>query len=85
MLITTFQRTDINVETMAYSKNKSRIVIPNDYLFNIYNKQVYNIYSLVSIIYHDGNSMSTGHYYSDILEFNTGVWWQFNDDSMTQI
>ena len=59
--------------------------IPTEYPFNISNEQVSDMYSLLYIIYHDVNYMSTGHYYSDILDFNTGVFWQCNDENMTQI
>ena len=48
-------------------------MIPMGYLFNISNEYASDIYSLVSIIYHDTNSMSTDHFYSDISDFNTGV------------
>ena len=40
------------------------------------------MYSLFSIIYHDENSMSTGHYYSDILDFTTGFWLRCDDENI---
>ena len=61
------------------------IAIPTEYVFNISNGQVSDISSLVSIIYHNGNSMSTGHYYSDILYFKTGVFWRCDDRNITKV
>ena len=37
-------------------------------------------YTIVSLIMHAGSSLDTGHYYSDILGFNTGIWWHCDDD-----
>ena len=56
-----------------------------EYLFSISNKQVSDMYSLVSRINHDGNSMSTGNLYSYTIDFNTCVWWRCDVENMTQI
>ena len=29
--------------------------------------------------------MGNGHYYSDILDFNTYVWWRCDDENTTEI
>ena len=42
-------------------------------------------YTLFYVYMLEGNSMSTGHYYCDILEFNTGIWWRCDDDNITQL
>ena len=40
---------------------------------------------MVSIIIHEGDKMSSGHYYWDVLDFSTGIWWRYNDDIITQL
>ena len=29
--------------------------------------------------------MRSGHYYCDILDFNTGIWWRFDDDTTNKL
>ena len=42
------------------------------------------IYILVSIKLHIGNYMDQGHYVRDVLEYNTGTWWNCDDEIVTQ-
>ena len=42
-------------------------------------------YSLVSANYHNWISNNTGHYLCDILEFDPGVWWRCDDDTITHL
>ena len=39
---------------------------------------------LVSFKLHIGNYMDKGHYFCDVLYYNTGTWWNFYDDIITQ-
>ena len=34
---------------------------------------------------HECSSFDSGHYYSGILYFNTGIWWHSDDEKVTQI
>ena len=36
-------------------------------------------YTLISVIIHEGNSISSGHYYCDTLYFNTVIWWRCDE------
>ena len=36
-------------------------------------------YTLISVIMHEGNSISSGHYYCDTLYFNTVIWWRCDE------
>ena len=42
------------------------------------------IYVLVSIKYHIGNDLDQGHYICDVLDYNTGTWWEFDDEIVTK-
>ena len=33
---------------------------------------------------HDGNKMICRHYYCDVLDFSTGIWWRFDDETVTE-
>ena len=34
---------------------------------------------------HNSNSMSSGHYYCDILYFNTRIWWRCDGETVTEL
>ena len=40
-------------------------------------------YTLVSVISHDSNSMSSGNYYCGVLYFNTGIYWHCDEYNIT--
>ena len=42
------------------------------------------LYIVVSIKLRIGNDMDKGHYLCDILYYNTGTWWNFDDEKITQ-
>ena len=42
------------------------------------------LYILVSIKIHIGNDMDKGHYVCDVLDYNTGSWWNFYDVTITK-
>ena len=46
---------------------------------------VYVTYTPFYENYHDEDSMITGRYFCDILDFNTGIWWSCYDDNRTQL
>ena len=39
----------------------------------------------MSQIIHYGNSLDSGHYFSDIFDVNTGIWWHCDDDEINKI
>ena len=40
-------------------------------------------YILVSIKLHVGKYMDSGHYFCDVLDYNTVMWWNCDDDTIT--
>ena len=44
----------------------------------------YVLYILVSIKPNIGNDMDQGHYACDVLDYNTGTWWNCDDKKITQ-
>ena len=42
------------------------------------------LYILVYIKLHIGNDMDSGHYVCDLLDYNTGTWWNCCDDTITK-
>ena len=43
------------------------------------------LYAVVSLIMYMVYSFDCGHYYSEIFDFNTGIWWHCDDDEITKI
>ena len=43
------------------------------------------LYTLVSLINHDGNSLYCGHYFSDVFDSSTGIWCHCDDENITEI
>ena len=42
------------------------------------------IYIIVCIKLNIGNDMDKGHYVCDILDYNTGTWWNCDDETINQ-
>ena len=42
------------------------------------------LHILVSIKLHIGNDMDKVHYVCDLLDYNTGTWWNYDDETITQ-
>ena len=42
------------------------------------------LYIIVSIKLHICNDLDKGHYVCDILDYNTGIWWNYDDETITQ-
>ena len=71
---------DWDTENLLKNMNSISLWIFNENKFKI-GKNV--IYILVSINTHEGNTMSSGNYYCDILDFNIGILWWYYDDNIT--
>ena len=83
-LIIFFQRPEYNFVRDEFSKNKTKTALPAQYSMSfpgIYSKVLYII---VSIKLHIGNDIDKGHYVCYVLYYNTGTWWNFDDDTITQ-
>ena len=61
------QRTEYNVETDSFCKNKTKIALAAQYFLSCPNNTEV-IYVLVSIKYHIGNDLDQGHYICDVLD-----------------
>ena len=48
------------------------------------NKYAGAIYIIVYIKLRIGNDMYKGHYVCDVLYYNTGTWWNCDDDTISQ-
>jgi hypothetical protein len=55
-------------------KSKKEVKFPNELILG--NEE----YILVAVLYHKGNSAYGGHYIADVLEWESGKWWLFDDD-----
>ena len=42
------------------------------------------LYIIVSIKLHIGNDMDSGQYVCDIIDYNTGTWWNCDVDTITK-
>ena len=42
-------------------------------------------YNLCSVQYHLGQSADEGHYTATAMDWNTGIWYHFNDDSVSRV
>ena len=71
------------MENNAYCKNKTKIALPDRYSMSFPNNCKV-IYILVSIKIHISNDMDQGHYVCDVLDYNTGTWWNCGDEKITQ-
>ena len=55
-------------------KNEPKVAIPLGFLYKIYLSNDKISYTLLSLIYHDGESLDCGHYVSDVSDTRTGIW-----------
>ena len=78
------QRSDYNYERNEYFKNKRKISLPAQYYMSFPGIESEVFYILVSINLHIGKYMDKGNYVCDVLDYNTGEWWNCDDDTITQ-
>ena len=71
------------MENDTLCKNKIKIALPAQYSMSFPNDTKV-IYILVSIKFHIGNYMDQGHYVCDVLDYNTGTWWNCDDEIITE-
>ena len=74
--------------TRAYLRSSDPNLKPE--LLNITDKEKENLeednmdYILTGILIHSGSSLQSGHYYSLIIDQESGKWYQFNDNNITE-
>ena len=58
------------------------IALPYEY-FIIFSEEKEDVqHTLVFVKMHDVNTMSSSHYYCDLLDVSTGIWWLCNDKTV---
>ena len=77
------QRTEYNMETNSFCKNKTKISLAAQYFLSCPNNPKV-IYVLVYIKYYIVNDLDQGHYICDVLDYNTGTWWKCDDEIVTK-
>ena len=71
------------MENNAYCKDKTKISLPDKYSTSFTNNREV-LYIIVYIKLHIGNNMYQGQYVCDVLDYNTGTWWNCDDEKITQ-
>ena len=66
-------------------RNECRVAIPSEYFIKKPSKNDKISYTLVSLIMRDGDSFYCGHYFSDVFDINTEIWWHCDDANITEI
>ena len=77
------QRSHYNVENNTFWKNKTEIALSAQYSMSFPNDPKV-IYVLAYIKFRIGNDMDQGHYVCDVLDYNTGTWWNCDDEIVTE-
>ena len=70
-------------EKNVFCKNKTKISLPDKYYMSFPNNSEV-LYILVSIKLHIGTDMDKGQYVCYVLDYNTGTWWNCDDEKITQ-
>ena len=78
------QRSNFNYEKNEYCKTKTKIFLPAQYSMSFPDKHPEVLYILVYIKLHIGNDMDKVHYVCNVLYYNTGAWWNSDDETITQ-
>ena len=77
------KRSHYNLENYTFCKNKTKIALSAQYSMSFPNDHKV-IYVLVSIKFHIVKYMDQGHYVCYVLDYNTGTWWNFDDEIVTE-
>ena len=67
------------------TKNELKVALPSEYMFKQPSSNEKIMYTLFSLINHDGDLLYCGHYVSDVFDSSTGIWWHCDDDNITEI
>ena len=62
-------------------QNNNQLKISDEEKLNLIDENME--YILTGILVHGGSNIQSGHYYSYIMDQETGKWYQFNDNSIS--
>ena len=62
-----FQRGSYDITTYVTTKNEVKVGIPSEYMIKLQSSNDNILYTLMSLIHHDGDPLDSGHYGSDVL------------------
>ena len=79
------QRGSYDSTTFVATKNEVKVSIPSEYMFKLKSSNEKILYTLVSLINHDGDSLYCGHYVSDVFDSSTGIWCHCDDENITEL
>ena len=80
-----FQRGSYDSTTLVATKNEDKVDTPSDYMFKQPSSNEKILYTLVSLINHDGDSLDCGHYFSDVFDSSIDIWLHCVDNNITEI
>ena len=69
-----------NMESFSKQKCITKVLIPHSLTVPMGNRK--KKYILVAVQNHLGNSAHGGHYVANAMDWNTGVWFEFNDEDV---
>ena len=74
---------NFNYKKNKFCNNKTKTALPAQYSMSFPNNSEV-IYIIVYINLHIGNDTDKGQYVCDVLDYNTGTWWNCDDETITQ-
>jgi ubiquitin carboxyl-terminal hydrolase 48 len=69
-----------DMKTFSKQKLTTKVLLPH--LLEVPLGDTKKTYTLVAVQYHLGTSAHGGHYVCNALDWNTGVWFEFNDEDV---
>ena len=60
-------------------KNKNMVAIPLGFIYKIPSSNEQMLYTLVSLIMYGGDYLDCRHYFGNVFDINTGIWWHCDD------
>ena len=79
------QRGSYYSTTFVATKDEFKVGIPSEYMFKLQSSNEKILYTLVSLLNHDGDSLDCGHYVSDVFDSSTGILWHCDDDNIAEL
>jgi ubiquitin C-terminal hydrolase len=69
-----------DMESFSKQKCTTKVLLPHTLKVPL--KETHQIYVLVAVQNHLGNSAHGGHYVANAMDWSTGVWFEFNDEDV---
>ena len=79
------QRETYDISKYQVIQNECKVAMPSEDFINKPSINEKISYTLVSIIMHDGDSLDCVHYFRDVFDAKTGIWWNCDDANITEI